>query len=482
MTKRYKGLSLKNKVKLMMFIILVPLIIFICYLLSRMGSYSNYFGKVYDNIALASTFGQEFQSKYDYSINQIVIGSSSFEIERPYEQIEKVREVVIQLHNDTEVSKNKTYANQMLKNLDSLKKSTDIILKNISMPGPKYDKNVEILDNDIYTTTQLIKEKSQDYVFYESFELKEIKEKMLKETGYTLTLAIGIFIGLLIIILILLEVMSNSITNPIQELINTIKLVGEGDFTARVDISELDEITLLTASFNTMTEKVQKLIEKVKEEEIKLKQMELKLLQSQINPHFLYNTMDTIVWLATDNKNQDVINIVLAFSDFFRTSLSKGKDFISLEEEIKHIESYLTIQKFRYYDILEYKVDIPEELWSYQILKLTLQPLIENAIYHGIKNKRGKGKIIIEAKYKDEIIIFKVIDNGIGMTEEELDRLRNKLNVSQIDVGKGGFGLINVNERVKLTYGAKYQLEVNSILNKGTEMIIGIPAISYNNK
>ena len=157
-------------------------------------------------------------------------------------------------------------------------------------------------------------------------------------------------------------------------------------------------------------------------EELNLRAAELRVLQEQINPHFLYNTLDNIIWLAESKDTEQVVRMVSSLSSFFRTTLSKGREFITVKEEEQHIRSYLEIQQFRYRDILEYEIAIPEELYEYEIIKLTLQPLVENALYHGIKNKRGGGHIRVSGALCQDVMIFKVQDDGIGMTVRGLRR------------------------------------------------------------
>lgn len=221
-------------------------------------------------------------------------------------------------------------------------------------------------------------------------------------------------------------------------------------------------------------------MENIKTEQQNLRNTELKLLQAQINPHFLYNTLDTIIWQAEAGKNEEVVQMVTSLSDFFRTSLSEGRDYITVKEEISHIRSYLKIQRFRYRDILEYEINVPEEFYVYSILKLTLQPLIENALYHGIKNKRGVGKITISAETADGDLIFLVADNGIGMKEEQLGRLIHKVKDKRNNVQEsGGFGLANVEERIRLNYGEEYGLDFKSCYGIGTEVMVKIKAQKY---
>lgn len=203
---------------------------------------------------------------------------------------------------------------------------------------------------------------------------------------------------------------------------------------------------------------------------------ETKLLQAQINPHFLYNTLDAIVWLAEAHKTEEVVHMVTALSSFFRTTLSKGKDFITVQEEKSHIQSYLEIQQFRYQDILDYSIEVGEELYEYMLPKLTLQPLVENALYHGIKNKRGKGMIRIIGEKSGDDMVFKVIDNGKGMTKEELGTLRENIRRERQDTNVNSFGLTNVNQRIRHYYGEGYGLEFESRQNEGTEVTVKIKA------
>lgn len=202
------------------------------------------------------------------------------------------------------------------------------------------------------------------------------------------------------------------------------------------------------------------------------------MLQEQINPHFLYNTLDNIIWLAEANETDQVVTMVSSLSNFFRTTLSGGRDYVTVKEEEEHIRSYLEIQQFRYRDILEYQIHIPEEMYYYEILKLTLQPLVENALYHGIKNKRGMGHISVSGELAGEHLIFTVQDDGIGMTEERLEELRGIIaGEVKDDKKEGGFGLFNVSQRIKLNYGAEYGLEIESTYKEGTTIRVIIPAV-----
>jgi two-component system sensor histidine kinase YesM len=225
-----------------------------------------------------------------------------------------------------------------------------------------------------------------------------------------------------------------------------------------------------------MVQRIKELIElTVKEQEL-AKKMEFKALQAQINPHFLYNSLESILWMAEAGNKEDIITMTKSLSSFFRIILSKGDEKITLRDELSHITSYLVIQKLRYRDILSYEIDVPEELMEYRIIKIVLQPLVENALYHGIKNTRLMGKVRIQGRELEDQIVLIVDDNGVGMSEEKLAELQ-QLFTSEYHLGtsSSSYGLRNVNQRLKLEYGDNYRLRITSVLGKGTRVIIKIP-------
>lgn len=272
---------------------------------------------------------------------------------------------------------------------------------------------------------------------------------------------------------------TSSLTRPLRELQAKMDLVGEGKLDVQIQNPSQDEIAKLGESFNQMTKQIQILMDKSIEEQIQIKKAELRALQVQINPHFLYNSLDTIIWMAEGQKSEKVIDITKALSHFFRITLSQGKDLITLEDEMAHIQNYLIIQQMRYRDILEVEFDIKPDVLPFHILKLTLQPIVENAIYHGIKNKRGQGLLSIRAKLQqDHNILIEIEDNGIGMTEEKLQTITHRINhpLEGEFPKQGGYGMINVQQRLRLFYGSPYGLRIESKDQEGTKCTILIPA------
>jgi two-component system, sensor histidine kinase YesM len=272
--------------------------------------------------------------------------------------------------------------------------------------------------------------------------------------------------------------LSRSIYTPIKKLHDVTTTITKNDLQVLMTEDNVDEITELGMSFNIMIGRIKELLDsKIKEQE-NLKRAELRALQAQINPHFLYNTLDTIIWMAESKKTDQVIEIVSALSRFFRISLSKGMDWITIGEEIERIRSYLTIQKMRYHDILAYKIDVEPGVAENTILKLILQPLVENALYHGIKNKRQMGTISVRARWEGTgEILLEVEDDGIGFTPEKLAQLQQELEDDSGDIKlESGFGIGNVNKRIRLYYGKPYGVSVRSEYNSGTCVTLVIPA------
>lgn len=273
--------------------------------------------------------------------------------------------------------------------------------------------------------------------------------------------------------------LTKRLTRPIQLLQHKMRLTASGYLEAKVKPVGTDEIADLGQSFNIMVEKIKELLEQSIRKQQQLQKAELRTLQAQINPHFLYNTLDSIIWMAEAGKNDGVIQLVKALSDLFRISLNKGRDWVMIRTELAHANSYLIIQQMRYRDILDYRIDIDPELLDYPILNMTLQPLIENALYHGIKNKRGKGLIVIGGYLELSAVILTITDNGIGIPPDRLAMLRNQLEQplqsEEEEPAEGGFGLQNVHQRLRLYFGCEYGVELESTAGTGTTIFVRIP-------
>lgn len=292
--------------------------------------------------------------------------------------------------------------------------------------------------------------------------------------------------------LILSVFLTRAIVKPLKMVENTIYRVTEGDFEVQCSYINDNEVGRLGKSFNYMVRQIRELIDKlnltirelelekkkvVEEQELK-RTAELKALQAQINPHFLYNTLAAIIWMADSRGAKDICQIASGLGEFYRISLSRGREIIPLKEEIRHVENYLAIQKYRYGDRLQYTFELDDGVMDYAVMKLILQPLVENAIYHGLKQKSGQGEINISAVFVPggKKLELTVRDNGAGINKTTLELINNKLIKGETAENKG-YGIFNINERIKLFYGSQYGLRLESAEAAGTRAVILLPAL-----
>ena len=274
--------------------------------------------------------------------------------------------------------------------------------------------------------------------------------------------------------------LSYSMSRPIGQLTSIMNKAESGDLTVRYDGLRNDEIGWLGRSFNTMLIQINRLISLTELQERQKREAELRVLQAHIKPHFLYNTLDTINWMARKKGADDVAEVVNSLSQLFRIGLSKGKDMILLKEEIEHIYSYLKIQSARYKNKLDYSINVEPGIEEMTVIKLVLQPIVENAIYHGIKERRGPGMIRINAMEQEGQIVITVTDDGVGIPKERLALLQANLTSdfqTSDETGKIGYGVMNVQARIKLTFGIQYGLHIDSEVGKGTVVTIKLPVL-----
>lgn len=268
--------------------------------------------------------------------------------------------------------------------------------------------------------------------------------------------------------------LSKTISSPILKLVLIMKGINQGNMQLRANFNHKDEIGVLGDGFNNMMDKIDKLIYEINYEQKMKREFEFKLLQSQINPHFLYNSIETIISLISLEMKDEAVATAQNLASFYRISLSKGKDIITIGEELKLIDSYLLIQKYRYIDYMDYCLEFQEEILRFKIPKLTLQPIVENSIYHGLKSKPDKGYISIKGSIINEKIVIEVFDNGAGMSDEQKEYALKHFS----DSGQGhSFGLGNVNARIQLIYGHEFGIKIDSEINRYTRVILELPLV-----
>ena len=290
----------------------------------------------------------------------------------------------------------------------------------------------------------------------------------------------GVFvIGAFLLVLILTNnFISSRITTPIQKLEKSVNAIEAGDLDTEVYQGGSYEIRHLGRSIGEMAKRIKTLMEDIVAEHESKRKSEFDILQSQINPHFLYNTLDIIVWMIENEQKQDAVRIVTALARFFRISLSKGKSIITVRDELEHVRNYLMIQQTRFKNKFVYTIDAEDGVMELVSLKLMLQPLVENAIYHGMEFMDGDGEICVKVYREDAELWFRISDNGLGMTEEQTRSLLDEQNHISSKRGSG-IGVKNVNERIRLYFGESYGLAIWSEPEEGTVITIHLPALAY---
>lgn len=459
------NLSLSKKLRQIIMNMLLPLVFWMLLILIILGYYEMQYSQITHNVNVSSKFNMDFKETVDLKMYHYTVGSKQ-QTTLPVSDVEDAISLADSLRKTTHRKESRRTLQNILEYCDNLEKKMYMIAET-----KEYDSRQSQLENNIYVLTRLIQGKMIDYIYYEAGYMTALEQKMTKDLKTIMFLAFLFVFGTVLFLLYYGLRFSKSITVPINKLCCNVNLVGDGEFNIpRIEANYI-EIAQLDYGIQEMAKRIYILLENVKEEEKLQHKTQLQLLQAQINPHFLYNTLDTIVWLVESEQYGEAITMLTNLSVFFRTILSKGQDIISLEEEIAHTRSYLDIQKVRYQDIMEYQITLPEQLRDVKIPKLTLQPLAENALYHGVKEKRGKSTIHITCREADENILLLVTDNGIGIKPDKLQFIRNSLKNSE----HVGFGLAAVHERVRLYFGENFGVEIESAYGSGTSVQVCIP-------
>ena len=462
--------KLENKMKWMLLSTMIPMAVLIIVLLVFFWHYTNKYNQLSNNLAVSSEYNanyrnsnndMSFKDEVDMDIYYVTIGRRGRD-GLPIEQVDKAIDTVEKLKNTSTKKESLRSLKYMTNYLTNLKKRMNQLLE-----IKDYEERQEFVANNTEILTTLFEKEMQNYIYQEAIQLVQLESQLAGNVRLTLLTMCAVILLSVIILLRRSFRLTYSITKPVSEILQNIKKVGKGEYKNISAVpADCVEIQELDAGTRKMAGRIKGLLENVRKEQEAQHLTELQLIQAQVNPHFLYNTLDTIVWLVEGGMEQDAVDMITSLSVFFRTSLSKGKDIIPLSEEERHTLSYLEIQQSRYRDILEFEINIPAELDNIMVPKLTLQPLAENALYHGIKNKRGKGKILIEGFDLGEDMMLRVTDNGQGMTPERLHEVQEAIRTGE----RAGFGLAAVSERIALYYGPGYGLKISSTEGEGTVM------------
>ena len=307
--------------------------------------------------------------------------------------------------------------------------------------------------------------------------IPEVDMQPYRQNLKPLIIALAAVVSLLFI-MILMVMINQYIDHPIKKLIKHMKKLEVGRFSDKIEDDRTDEFGKVYQAYNSMTVEIEKLIQELYQEKLVKREMELKILQEKINPHFLYNTLDTINWIAMENQVEDISKMVISLSTMYRLTFNKGRDLISIDDVMTSISCYLDIQQIRYGESFVYEIDCAEDTKQLEILNLIIQTLVENAIIHGMEGMKENGKILIKTRRDNGFLTIEVTDNGIGMDEDKLKLIR--ASISSLGM-ESESGLRNVQKRIKLYYGNEYGIKIDSRKGSGTSIWVKIPAIMIDN-
>jgi two-component system, sensor histidine kinase YesM len=469
-------LSIRAKILLTLGVVIMMLGMTNAVLILQVWNFSQKYDAMINNITTANSMNGTIKPAIDTEMWNIVAGKTEFAQGKQYEIIAGVNSKLQWMSDHAASAESLIKLEVINRTMKTLKHYVDMMGEQIAS-GSTVGENESVLEN-IRGVSSVVEEVVQDYLLFEvnqaDVQYRVMSQSFIKWEVFSLALLVAAT-GFSVIAA---WAISSSIYTPIKRLHDITTTITKNDLQALVTRDNVDEITELGLSFNIMIGRIRELLQAEKKEQENLKRAELRALQAQINPHFLYNTLDTIIWMAESNRTDQVVEIVSALSSFFRISLSKGRDWITIGEEIERTKSYLTIQRMRYRDILDFKIEADPTVLNNTVLKLILQPLVENALYHGIKNKRGGGTIVVRARQtnKDEVLL-EVEDDGIGFTLEKLNQLQSELGDDSGEINlESGFGIGNVNNRIRLYYGRQYGLTLKSEYTIGTRATLIIPA------
>lgn len=466
--------------------ILLPILVLLAVTLGSLFNFYRQYDGIVQNITMANSYNLSFKKDMDEVMYQIIVGSihwtdnsvrSGLGDSNPYRLIESMRAKFTKLKERNTNEEIEKQLDSTLSLLDTLEDRVTDILKNVDQGG-HYDTNIKMFNMDITILTSLIQNSVQEYIYKEAAQIEIVRKEVAHNVLLFLRIMVIILAAMMVLNVAFSRYVTRRVVRPIDEMCKATENFARGDFSTELQTDNGNELDVLADRFNHMGGEIENLIAQEAREQKEKQSLELKLLTAEINPHFLYNTLDTIVWLTEAGEKDEAVEILSYLSEFFRVSLSNGLDVIPVSDEKKHIESYLAIQHMRFQDIMDYEVRIDPEIEDLSIVKMTLQPLVENALYHGIRNQRKKGFIRVTGVSHGDDMLFTIQDNGRGMDKEELDAFRQKILTGEPEtghLGHGGFGVANVAARLKLYYGADMNFTVRSYPGHGTEVRLLLP-------
>ncbi|MCI8525101.1 MAG: sensor histidine kinase [Oscillospiraceae bacterium] len=458
--------SIQGRIHRLVFIFCAVLAAVMVSMVALLLIYNGQYRSLLRNVTTASEFNQDFKENIDQKMYYYVI-ESRYSEGLPISEVQAAQQLARTLLGTTEQKESRRAISSVLNLCENLEEKMRLIQRT-----PGYDERLMQLENNVYILTALIEEYMYNYLYTEAVHLNAVQQRISRQVAAEIVVFVAMAAALIVVLARYSVRLSRSVTQPIVDLSRRAEDVIRGDLTVREPVqSDACEVRTLSVGMEEMIARLNALLDEAGEKQESLRKAELALLQAQINPHFLYNTLDTIMWLIEAGRTEAAVEMVSALSDFFRHSLSRGRDVITLAEEARHVRSYLHIQQARYQDILDYDIRVDPALGEAVIPKLTLQPLVENALYHGIKQKRAKGRIQVFSHEEGGDILLLIADDGAGMSPERLAQLRQALESGE----RVGFGLSTVHERLRLLFGPPYGLTLSSVPGAGSTITVRIP-------
>lgn len=455
---------------LMLVLSIVPLIVSVVIYTRYLFAYERSVG----NISEANRIANEVEEKIMEEAWSLTYGQTATADFAKNNSVNRIKTEISQIKKNTHGSQERATLNIVNRSLDNVSSYLEKIVDNIESDAP-FKENQELMVH-VESATNLVHDILQDFVNVE-IKLAASHSQQVRRSIIILSVIEAGIIGTIIYFSRKTNTrLMKQIQQPMEEMVKMADALSDGKLNYRIQTLPGNELQKLSISMNEMANNLMVLLEENALKQYNLAQSEVRVLQAQITPHFIYNSLDAILVLEEMGESEKVKEMTYALSDFFRISLSQGQDWIPVEKEIKHINDYLTILQIRYGDALTFSIEIEEKIETYFMLKMILQPLVENAVYHGTKLVRRTGKIVVQAFLDDqEFIHFYIIDNGKGIAAERLKEVNEELKSGLDTEFKEGYGLFNVNKRLLLYYGKEAKIEITSIVDTGTTVHVIIP-------
>lgn len=491
MKKAYR-LTLKMRLSLLLFVTAIPLTVMMLGILNMIQEYSDSYNRIMSNLKVANEYNIKFKEDMEYSMYRVMIGlidASQFEngdimegsteyatvVKNPINMIESARYSFGKVIERIPGTDSDIKIKGILSCLDALETAVNRMIDNSAVPGT-YGESEAIWENDIKGLCSMIQEYITQYTYYELVKMEELQKQMEEQVRQSVRSFMALLVGVLAVGFGLSTMITKSVTTPINSLRQTAERLGAGDLEIRAKMYDLEEINVLARTFNTMSDEIAGLMEKTKEEQKNLREAELKLHQEQINPHFLYNTLDTMSSIASIQNCDLVSDLCQSLSNIFRYSLDMKYPYATVAREVAHLKNYIFVMNVRMRQEIRYHFDIDEDALMYSVPKISIQPLVENAINHGLKNKRGQKNIYIKIWQEEEKLYVMVKDDGVGMDAEQLNRRLQENDKGLIEEGNS-IGLLNINARLKMIYGGTYGIRIESEPGKGSSVYLTVAAM-----